>query len=84
MDAFADVFRFLRCPLKRTKKKCPEILGHALTIFQVKFQNFHSTVSCGTLWSLKGRILKCQPPKKLDGGFFLVFSLIKSRWTENS
>ena len=31
-----------------------------------------------------GRILKCKPPKKLDGGFFLVFSLIKSRWTENS
>ena len=39
-------------PPKRTKKKCPKSLGHALTIFQVKFQNFHCTVSCVILWSL--------------------------------
>ena len=53
MDAFADIFRVLSCPPKRTKKKCPEIPGHALTIFQVKFQNFHYTISCGILWSLQ-------------------------------
>ena len=28
-----------------------------------------------------GLMLKCQPPKKLDGRFFLVFSLIKSSRT---
>ena len=58
MDAFADIFRVLSCPPKRTKKKCPEIPGHALTIFQVKFQNFHSTVSCGILWSLQISVYK--------------------------
>ena len=59
MEAFADFFRVLRCPPKRTKMKCPEISGHALTIFQVKFQNFQSTVSCGILWSLQIWIFEC-------------------------
>ena len=34
--------------------------------------------------TVPGRIYKRQPPKNLNGIYFLVFCLIKSRWTLNS